>query len=153
MKAILPLLALLLAAPALAADPVCANKTPTSGFEAWGKPSGDALMVGMQATLALKPAGTIHFMPALARAPKDGTYGGYFALTVPTAGTYRFALSDGAWIDVVRQGARLHSMAHEHGPDCSGIRKIVAFQLEAGRSYVQLSEAKAATIAVMVVKG
>lgn len=153
MKAILPFLAFALASPAWAADPVCVRKAEAPGFEGWGKPSGDALAVGKQATLTLKPASTVRFAPRLARPPKDGTFGGYFPLTVPAAGTYRFALSDGAWIDAVYHGTRLHSAAHGHGPDCSGIAKIVAFQLQAGRNYIQLSEAKAATVSVMVVKG
>ncbi len=55
-------------------------------------------------------------------------------------------MSQGAWIDLVQKGERLKSADHAHGPDCSGIAKIVAFDLQPGRYWVQLSEAKDATI-------
>ncbi|UAK25999.1 hypothetical protein [Sphingomonas nostoxanthinifaciens] len=143
----------ILSAPAIAQDATCTHAAVEPGFDGWGKPAGDTLAPGKAATLALKPATEVTFEPKLARAPKPGSFGGFFAITVPAAGTYRFALSQGAWIDAVHRGDRLKSVAHGHGAACSGIAKIVAFELPAGRSYIQLSEAKAATIDVMVVKG
>ena len=86
----------------------------------------------------------------MARPAKDGTFGGYFPVDVARAGRYRFALSQGAWIDLVQKGERLKSADHAHGPICSGIAKIVAFDLQPGRYWLQLSEAKDASIDVML---
>jgi hypothetical protein len=38
---------------------------------------------------------------------------------------------------------------HGHGPDCSGIRKIVWFDLPAGRHIIQIAGSQARTIKVM----
>ncbi|MFY0022699.1 hypothetical protein ABTQ05_22485, partial [Acinetobacter baumannii] len=53
-------------------------------------------------------------------------------IDVPRAGTYAVALSDAAWIDVNRNDKTQTSTGHDHGPACSGIRKIVAFALVPG---------------------
>ena len=144
------MIALLLAAAATTAQPVCVRMQPVPGFEGWGHSGGSALALGHPATLKLDPANKVHFEPALARRPKTGTYGGYFPLTIAKAGRYRVALSDGAWVDAVSRGKRLNSAAHGHGPACSGIAKIVAFDLKPGRTWLQLSEAKAPSISAMV---
>jgi hypothetical protein len=146
----IPLLFILAAAAADIPKPVCVRMEPVAGFEGWGHPAGSALGLGSAATLALKPATQVEFKPALARPAKDGSFGGFFPLDIAKAGRYRIALSVGAWIDLVQKGDRLKSADHAHGPDCSGIAKIVAFDLEPGRYWLQLSEAKGATINVMV---
>jgi hypothetical protein len=146
----MPLLFALAVAGADPAQPVCVRMEPVGGFESWGKPAGAALAVGSEATLDLKPATGVTFKPALARPAKDGTYGGYFPLTVASPGRYRIALSSGAWLDLVQKGERLKPVDHAHGPACSGIAKIVAFDLQPGRYWLQLSEAKAPTIGAMV---
>ena len=143
------MIALLLMA-ATAGQPVCVRMASVPGFETWGHPAGAALAVGGEATLALAPAAKVHFAPVLARPARDGSYGGFFPLSVTKAGRYQVALSDGAWIDLVSKGKRLTSVAHSHGPACSGIAKIVAFDLKPGRYWVQLSNAKASTINAMV---
>lgn len=160
MKAIL--IALLAAAPALAqeaspgpaqsSEPICVQHEVMPGFEAWGHPDGSALAIGGRgATLRLSPATGVAYALAPARAPAAGSYGGAFPIAIAAAGTYRFALSDKAWIDLVRDGARIESGAHGHGVACSGIAKIVAFDLKPGTYIVQLSEAGAPSIAAMVV--
>ena len=147
----IPLLFLLAAAAADAPRPVCVRMEPVAGFEGWGHPAGSAVAIGSAATLALKPAAQVDFKPALARPAKDGTYGGFFPIDIAKAGRYRIAASSGAWIDLVQKGDRLKSADHAHGPDCSGIAKIVAFDLEPGRYWLQLSEVKEASIGVMLV--
>jgi hypothetical protein len=139
-----------LAAAVAAPQPACARVATVAGFESWGHPAGSALGIGSEATLALKPATNVDFKPALTRPAKDGTFGGYFPIDVTKAGRYRIALSQGAWIDLVQKGDRLKSADHSHGPDCSGIAKIVAFDFQPGRYWLQLSEAKEASIGVMV---
>jgi len=146
----IPLLFLLAATAADAPQPVCIRMEPVSGFEGWGHPAGSALGVGSAATLTLKLAAQVDFKPALARPAKDGSFGGFFPVDIAEAGRYRIALSQGAWIDLVRKGDRLKSTDHAHGPACSGIAKIVAFDMQPGRYWLQLSGAKDATINVMV---
>jgi len=146
----IPILFVLAAAGAPAPQPVCVRMEPVAGFEGWGHPAGPALTIGSEATLALKPATGVSFRPALTRPAKQGTFGGYFPIEIAQAGRYRIALSQGAWMDVVQKGDRLKPADHAHGPPCSGIAKIVAFDLKPGRYWLQLSEAKQASINAML---
>jgi hypothetical protein len=146
----IPVLFALAAAATDAPQPVCVRMEPVAGFEAWGHPAGTTLNIGSAATLTLKPATGVDFKPALARPARDGTFGGFFPVDVAKAGRYRIALSQGAWMDVVQKGERLKSADHMHGPACSGIAKIVAFDLQPGRYWLQLSEAKDPAISVEV---
>ena len=146
----IPMLFALAAAAAEAPQPVCVRMAPTAGFENWGHPAGSALTVGNEATLALKPATGVEFKPALARPAKAGTFGGFFPIEITKAGRYRIALSQPAWLDLVQKGDRLKPADHAHGAACSGIDKIVAFDLQPGRYWLQLSNAKEAAISVEV---
>lgn len=129
----------------------CTAPVIVPGFESFAKADASALVVGHAATLALAPAQGQTFTPALNRAPEPGSNGGTFPLVIEKAGTYRIALSDGAWIDLIGSGARLPSSAHVHGPACAGIAKIVDFALTPGHYEVQLSATKPATIKAMVI--
>lgn len=71
-------------------------------------------------------------------------------IAVPRAGVYAIAISDAAWIDVRQGGRTLASTGHDHGPACTGIRKIVRFTLDAGRVELRLSGIKAARIGVLI---
>ena len=139
-----------LAAAVAAPQTVCIRMEPVAGFEGWGHPSGATLTVGGEATLPLKPAGNVDFKPALARPAKDGTFGGYFPIDIAKPGRYRIALSQGAWLDLVQKGDKLKLADHAHGPACSGIARIVAFDLQPGRYWLQLSDVKQAAIDAMV---
>ena len=146
----MPILLLLAAATADTPKTACVRMEPVAGFEAWGKEAKPALAVGSTTTLHLQPARSVTFKPALSRPAKNGTYGAYVPLTLTRPGRYRVAVSQGAWIDMVSRGERLKSVAHNHGPACSGIAKIVAYDLKPGRYWLQLSDAKKPTIAAMV---
>lgn len=146
------LLALMLqAAPA----PVCtATVAPPAGLTAWGAVMGvtmGPLVVGKGAGLALQPVKKVAFAPAPSRAPKPETFGGTYQFNVAAAGTYRIALSAGAWIDVIRDDKPLKSIAHTEGPPCSRIRKIVDFTLAPGRYTLQLSGAQKMPMRVLIV--
>jgi len=145
------LLFILAAAAADRPQPVCVRMAPVAGFESWGHPAGSTLAIDSEATLALKPATAVAFKPALTRPAKEGTFGGYFPIDIKQAGRYRIALSQGAWIDLVQKGARLKPVEHAHGPACSGIAKIVAFDLQPGRYWLQLSEAGQASMNAMMI--
>ncbi|HEX7873443.1 MAG TPA: homogentisate 1,2-dioxygenase [Sphingobium sp.] len=80
------------------------------------------------------------------------SYGGLFAFTVKDAGTYRVALGAGAWIDVVKDGKPVASSGHGHGPQCSGVRKMVDFPLTPGRYVLQLAANGSESLPVAVVR-
>lgn len=156
-----------LAGPVLAQErlPVCAAPVaPTGDLAAWASP-GDrtaaADMAGLPAaTLAIGEAARVKLLPTPAvryplRPEKPGgsvSFGGLVRLHVTTPGTYRVALGSGAWIDLVAGGEAVVSTAHGHGPDCSGIRKMVAFPLETGEYTLQIAANGADAITVLVVK-
>jgi hypothetical protein len=153
------LAALLLAGAAPAADPVCAAPaSPTEPWKNWSQssaatagtqsPGAPALLLGNPVTAGLTPGDHVHFAAAPGKGGKDG-YGGLFSLSLQQAARVGIALSDAAWVDVVTETQAAESNGHGHGPDCSGIRKIVWFDLPAGRHIVQIAGAKAQTIRVM----
>ena len=152
MRIILLGLAALAAAPACAAEPMCASTAFVPGFAPGQARLADALTIGAPVELALRPAGAVTFAVPPERAPDPGSHGGTFPLTIATAGTYRIALSAKAWIDVVQGGAALVATEHQMGAPCSGVAKIVAFRLEAGRYDVQLSGAPAMAITAQVMR-
>lgn len=146
---------LLQAAPAaVAAAPVCtAAVAPPAGLEAWGTTAGttaDAIDPGKATELTLLSIADVTFPLAPERKPADGTFGGVYHVAIATAGTYRVALQNGAWIDLVRDGKSLTSVAHMEGAPCSGIRKIVDFTLQPGTYMLQLSGAKAPRMRVLI---
>lgn len=144
---------LLQAAPATAA-PVCtATVAPPAGLEAWSVApgmTGDVIAPGKNIALTLEPIDSVTFPLPLDRKPAAGTFGGVYHVTIATAGTYRVVLQNGAWIDLVRDGKSLTSVAHMEGAPCSGIRKIVDFALQPGTYIVQLSGAKTAQMRILI---
>lgn len=144
---------LLQAAPAAAA-PVCtATVAPPAGLEAWSTAPGmtaDAIAPGKNIALTLQPIDSVTFPVPLERKPAPGTFGGVYHVTVATAGAYRIVLQNGAWIDLVRDGKSLTSAGHMEGAPCSGIRKIVDFDLQPGTYIVQLSNARTAQMRVLI---
>lgn len=79
-----------------------------------------------------------------------GRFGGLFAVTVVRAGRYRIALGGGAWIDVVQGDRAFASLAHDHGPACSPIRKMVDFNLAPGRYLLQIAGSRTRELPLMV---
>lgn len=119
----------------------------TAGGNATGAPM---LTIGVGARASLLPTPKVAY-PLPPEKPGDPAgSGGLFAFAVPVAGRYRVALGSGAWIDVVRDGIAVTSAAHGHGPDCSGIRKMVDFDLRAGRYLLQIAGNAGPTLPLMV---
>lgn len=136
------LLALLLsaAAPALAAEPAACPAPADLGatpYAAWTAADGDAA-----APLARD-------LP-VALATTDGAASR--GLRIDSAGKYGIAADSKVWIDVIADGKPLTSTDHGHGPDCSGIRKIVWFDLAAGTYEVALSKAAGPSVRLLVVR-
>lgn len=154
------LAALLLAAmPLAAADPACAAPTPLdepwtswsqsgqvqAGTQVNGAP---ALILGKPTVAALTPAAYLQYAAPPAKAAKEGK-GGLFTLALRQSARVGIALSAAAWVDIVSGKTVLASVDHGHGPDCSGIRKIVWFDLPAGRHVVQIAGARDDSIRIM----
>lgn len=110
------------------------------------------IVVGRGVDLRLSPADGVATAVPAARPAEGGDTAGLALFQVTRGGTYRVALGGAAWIDVVRAGRTLPSVAHGHGPICTGIRKIVDFRLTPGRYVLQLSGSAAAALPVLIAR-
>lgn len=136
--------------------PVCSaiNVSLPDDLAAWRGPAKEAIStvgIGEKATISLRPVENVSYEFPPEKPGKVGTFGGAAAFDVSTAGTYRIALGAAAWIDVVAVGKTVASITHGHGPECSSIRKIVAFPLKPGRHILQFSGSQNKEIAVLVI--
>ena len=85
------------------------------------------------------------------RKPDVHKFGGMIPIEIKKAGRLVVALDAGAWIDLVHDGAAVKSVTHGHGPACSGIRKMVEFDVTQGRYQLQIVNAPTASIHAMAV--
>lgn len=85
------------------------------------------------------------------RKPDVYKFGGMIPIDVKKPGRLIVALDAGAWIDLIRDGAVVKSVTHGHGPACSGIRKMVEFDVTQGRYQLQIVNAPTASIHAMAV--
>lgn len=114
-----------------------------------GAASSATLGLGQSAAARLSPAAEVVYPVAPQRASAEQTYGGLFELNVPAAGTYRLSLSEPAWVEVTEAGVLAGSSAHQHGPACSTVRKMVDFPLKAGRHVVEIAGSPNPNIVLM----
>lgn len=153
----------ILAALLLVAAPVAATEcaTPASLAEPWTSwtQSGQAragaqahgaptLILGKPVVATLTPAAHVQFATSPGNGAKEG-HGGLFTLSLKQAARVGIALDGPAWVDVVTGTTTVASTEHGQGPACSGVRKIVWFDLPAGRHLVQIAGSKPATVRVM----
>ncbi|MDP1028500.1 homogentisate 1,2-dioxygenase [Sphingomonas sp. KR1UV-12] len=140
-------------AMALQAAP-CPSGAAPAEVPGWAQPvpvaSGGALTPGRSTSLALVPAARQGFTPPPGHKADAGSFGGTAEVTVEAAGRYRIMLDGAAWIDLVADKLALTSVAHGHGAPCSGVRKMVDFDLKPGHYTLQVSGAKAPRIQVML---
>ncbi len=168
LRVLLPLLSLL-SSPVLAQGdapappkPACATPiVPTGALAAWANAtplvasgeggSAPELAAGKTVAVALLPTPQVHFVATPKKAGGPEGFSGLLAFEVKQAGTYRIALGAAAWLDVVSpEGAALTSLTHSHGPDCSGIRKMVDFELTKGRHTIQIAGAPVAQAKLLI---
>lgn len=152
------------AAQSAEAPPCAAQSSLPPELSGWGKAlplaaagaaqdlAGAQLVPGkaMTATLLATPRVRYALPPEKPGAP--ATHGGMFGFTIAEAGRYRVALGAGAWIDVVRDGQTIASAAHGHGPACTGVRKMVDFDLSPGRYLLQVAGNATTTLPLMMVR-
>lgn len=155
----LALIALLVAMPALAEEPVGCDKFkwPLETERALlAKPSqaasGAEATIGAAFALALAPLADAKLPMAPSRAPKfSDSYAGFLRLSAPPqAGTYRITISDRAWIDVVQDGRELKPGAFTGAKGCDGLAKSVKFDLAATPFVIELSGTSAKAIEFVV---
>lgn len=129
------------------ADPVAlaaANSTARS--------AGARLAIGQAARVALLQTPAVRYPLRPEKPGGSVSFGGLVRIDVREAGTYRVALDSAAWIDLVREGQAVSSSAHGHGPDCTGIRKMVDFPLTPGRYTLQIAANGAPQATVLVAR-
>jgi hypothetical protein len=100
--------------------------------------------------LHLIPQQQVAFSVAPKKTAAAGAYAGLARLTLPTAGAYRVSIDSPLWIDIVVNGAALPAKDFEGQHGCSAPHKIVEFDLSAGESVVQLSNAAQSNIRLTV---
>jgi hypothetical protein len=128
-----------------AAQPLAAARDPQ------GLPAA-ALTPGKAVDLTLGQTSGLAYAMRPERPGDPVSHGGMAQLKVAKAGHYRVAIDSAAWLDLVAGGKGLESVAHSHGPACSGIRKMVDFRLEPGDYVLQIAGNGSARVRVMVME-
>lgn len=144
------------------AKPCAAVAPPPAELAAWGaaqplagapaaEDAGQAVLpLGAAREIGLLPVGEVKYAVQPVRPDEGAVHGGLVAFDVARRGTYRVALGSGAWIEVISGTRARQSTGHGHGPECSGIRKIVDFDLAPGRYLLQLSASKEARVTALI---
>ncbi len=114
--------------------------------------AGAVVPVEKAVDVELLPASTVAFEPRPATPGGSVSRGGLFRLTIPHAGIWRVAIGMRGWIEVVVDGKAATSVGHGGGPACSGIGKIVDYDLPAGSHLLMLSASDATAGGIIVVE-
>lgn len=117
-----------------------------------GRTSRARLPVGQAANLTLLQTSQVRYPLRPEKPGGSVSYGGLVRIDVREAATYRVALGSAAWIDLVRGNTAVTSSAHGHGPDCTGIRKMVDFPLTPGSYTLQIAANGEPQITVLVAR-
>jgi hypothetical protein len=163
MKISLIVLALCVATPAFAQEPVGCDKfkwpldkerATLTGTDLPKVASGSRInwRLPLATILALVPLAEAKLPMAPERAPKSNdTFAGFLQAPAPAkAATYRITLSSAGWIDVVQDGRRVQSIASTGVRGCDGVRKSVKFALAAMPFTIELSGIEANTIGIAI---
>lgn len=102
--------------------------------------------------LSLSPQEQVTFVLAPGKKMlADGAYAGVAHVHIAQSGTYRVALNQGFWVDLIVSDKLIGSSDFTGQPHCDAPRKIVQFLLPAGDLVLQLSGATAAQVRVAIV--
>jgi hypothetical protein len=161
----IPLIAILVAAPALAEEPVGCDKfkwpldkerATLNGTDLPKVVSGERVTfpIPFGTIVALVPFADAKLPTQPERTPKSpDTFAGFFqAKAPPQAGSYKMTLSAEGWIDVAQSGNTVKSTAFSGALGCEGVRKSVKFDLAAAPFTVELSGVKADEIKIVISK-
>jgi hypothetical protein len=157
------LIAIFVAAPALAEEPVGCDKfkwpldkerATLNGTDLPKVASGDRVTFPLPfATIvALVPFADAKLPAAPERTPKSpDTFAGFFEVPAPKRpGSYKITLSAEGWVDVTQSGNAVKSTAFSGALGCEGVRKSVKFDLAAAPFTVELSGIKADSIKLAI---
>jgi len=163
MKISLIVLALCVAKPAFAQEPVGCDKfkwpldkerATLTGTDLPKVASGSRInwRLPLATILALVPLAEAKLPMAPERAPKSReSFAGFIQSPAPAkAATYKVTLSSEGWIDVVQDGRRVQSITSTGARGCDGVRKSVKFDLAAAPVVVQISGIEANTIGLVI---
>lgn len=129
-----------------------ASRQPVVAARAASGLGAATLGIGSAADATLTATGEVRYVVRPEKPGGPVSYGGLFAFTVDEPGVYRVALGSGAWIDVLRGKSAVASTAHGHGPDCSGVRKMVDFPLAPGRYTLQIAASAEPAVSLMIAR-
>lgn len=131
-------------------EPVCVRQGDLPpGFAAWNGPAGTP-GIGHPFVITAHDPRTMQWTHAYPSARAGGA--AVVGVDVMRAGTYRVAINEGALIDIYRDRRLRSSVGHQHGPMCSGIRKLVDFRLKRGRYWLSLAGIEGETVRTMIVR-
>jgi hypothetical protein len=151
--ACLPMTALGAPKPDTIPKEACAAPAPPPAeLAAWSSPSDlaaaaseaglarAALIPGKAVTARFLPVAEVKYRVPPEKADGPAVFGGLYALRITQAGTYRVAAGAAPWMDLFQGKVPVTSVAHSHGPPCTGLGKMVDFPLQPGDYLVQFSE-------------
>ena len=128
-----------------------ANPTTKTFLAAPNSGKATSIILGKMVKLSLLPSNITNFITPPGRKPAAESYSGLIKLNIKHSGAYRIASNMPLWIDVIKNDNVVAASGHQHGPACSGIRKMVDFQLGEGVYFLQLSGNATADAGIMVV--
>jgi hypothetical protein len=150
--AVIAILAVAVAAPALAQEPVGCDafkwpldkeRATLNGTDLPKLASGEraAWPIPFGTIVTLTPFAEARLPTAPERAPKSpDSFAGFIQAPAPRhAGSYKITVSAEGWIDVVQDGHALKSTAFSGATGCEGLRKSVKFYLATRPFTVELS--------------
>jgi hypothetical protein len=108
-----------------------------------------ALKPGDAVALTLLPLGRVRLPVEPGKAPKPGTFSGLATLDVVKAGKLTVTLSSATYVDLVRDGKTIPSVAHGMGGPCATMHKRVTFDVAPGTYTLQLTGAPEARVVLM----
>jgi hypothetical protein len=106
-------------------------------------------------TVTLQPLSEVSFPVTPGRTPPSGSFAGLVTLTVPTPGKYRISVDVPLWIDVTGGATLAPVLDYEGLHECNAPRKVVVFDLAAGKDWtleVSAADRAAVRLAVTPVK-
>lgn len=108
------------------------------------------LKPGSAFDVTLHPDGEVSYLTLPTGAGEPASYGGLARFHVERGGAYVVGQGGFAWVDVVRDGKALSTVAFGHGPACTGIRKVVTFDLVPGDYVLEVSGSSTPILRVIV---
>jgi hypothetical protein len=105
--------------------------------------SAPAMELNRPYTVKLQPQDAVNFAATPGKkVPTPGAYAGVATFRIATPGSYRVAIDEPFWIDVVSHGMLVAAKDFQGQHGCSSPHKIVEFDLTGGQTFVlQLSNA------------